>query len=235
MRLLIAALAITAGRTVTLERREQMKRKFMLVGLVVAMTGSIIASNVRGAVVYTYTGGSYTSIQDDPLPKSTFTTKMLFQGWFSMDQAIPPLDSLHPIIGLVSDYRFNDGRTVFTPANSHFSNLQVVTGSSDNLPTEWQIQLDTPLTGGYIGETYAFSNRYRQGPNSQNDRAVLLYCPVSQCAGSDIGYSYTEGTWAFTVVPEPSSIRLLAAASVLVGWRSYRRHRTGRVQGQQNS
>jgi hypothetical protein len=174
------------------------------------------SANAGTITTYTYTGNYFQDATALP-----YTTADRVTGSFTIATLDPDLQGIYPSyyyqVLFPLSYSFSDGVQTLTSANSTLD-LDVTTDSSGSI-TAWAIELcATAINSGGYGE----------GPPCVNHPELYtLYDPYQYYDGgyygdggqNDIGYNNgARGTWTSEIVPEPSSLPLMAAALLILAF-----------------
>ena len=175
-----------------------------------------LAGPAHAAVIYSYAGGHYVSIQDTfGQPTTVFDTTMSVSGSFMVaEPVIAP--TLTDISGSVQSYSFSDGAVTLleplTDANSNVLFFEVRTDLSGAI-LEWTIRVSQGSTT-LLGGQFRRISTARIGSNSSD--AVFFgscnelnfgVCDFDPIAGAQT--TVAPGTWH---VPEPSILPWVAIA-----------------------
>ncbi len=182
-------------------------------------------SPAGAAVVYSYTGNTYTSITNNTPPAGTYDTTMRVTGSFTV---AAPLMSLAPFTDIsfsVLSYSFSDGRQTLDGGNS-LLDLFVLGTDAFAVPTSWAFRVSSPLVSssplGAVGRSIFSQNN----PPFILDRGDLVECLlmgdfIPQCDSLSGLVDFAEvadaaGNWGIepAVVPLPPAVLLLGSALV---------------------
>ncbi len=166
-------------------------------------------------IVYTYTGNTYSEINDNTPPNGTFTTAMSVSGSFTVTSALAANLMNQQIIP--NSFSFSNGRATITniPSLSD-ETFQVSTDSSGDI-VNWYISLLSPLAISPLVGIESFNT----------SEFVLDQGSFASGGSSDSGRSRTPGTWTSNSIatPEPASLMLLTLAITMLVIRKLRARR----------
>src|SRR5262245_13854615 len=121
-----------------------------------ALAAAVIVSPVLATApavadtIYTYTGHSYTSIGDGPIPAGSYDFTMSVNGSFTLANPLAAYLSNSNITASVLSFSFFDGRTTLdTSSVLPGKDFRFSTDAAGNI-TGWDIGLVTPYFGSLV-------------------------------------------------------------------------------------
>ena len=194
-------------------------KKSLILGSVCSCAIGLASMTANASVVYTYTGNTFTDIQDSDPPAGTFT----MSDFVSLSFVVPDLlinlgvpDTGVPVNILPITYTASNGRTTFTETSPlTVEVIQVITNSSGSI-TGWHIHLATGDANLQLGEQGEDIYTGFNTLSSERDGGNRTEC--TQRAESDascqvwlVDYgsnTNNPGIWTVSSVPIPAAIWL---------------------------
>lgn len=174
-------------------------------------------SPASAMAIYSYTGNLYDTIVDNS-PPGTYTGDMRVVGSITTSTPLPA--NLPPTdIGPTASFSFDEGRVTITEATALVSFLQVATDEFGNID-EWSLIVSIELTPG-PPSTVEFAGF--MSDQIQGDSASL-----GGLVSRDMATASTPGTWMTTIVPEPSTVGMLALGLTVLAARGQKSRSTRR-------
>jgi hypothetical protein len=176
------------------------------------------------SVVYTYTGNTFTNIQDSDPPAGTFTTN----DFVSISFVVPELltDLRLPILISPTSFTASNGRITLTNTSPlTLDTIRVATDSS-GLITGWHISLAKGGSDLQVGEQSdqiltGFNTAFSEGDGGNRIECTERDAADEQCFNFFLDFgsnTNNPGTWSLSTVPVPAAAWLFGSGLLgLVG------------------
>lgn len=182
----------------------------------------LLAAELHGSSIITYTGTDYTSVG------GSYTTAMSLSGTFTLTSPLASNQSLINMAPLILSYSIFDGLQTFNSGDSTLDYFDVSTGANGSI-TAWQFVFYGPLNASNTPFAQSCSNE----PTTASDPPAVNSAVggASYCTGSgrdyeqadenvftNYGDTFTPGSFSSSAtVPEPATFTLFLISLVSLG------------------
>jgi hypothetical protein len=190
----------------------------------------LVVEQAHAVTVYTYTGNTFSLIQNETPPDGTYTTSMSVTGSFTLQNPLPANSLVTDITANVLSFSLSDGRSTITDLNATFATFQIGTALG-NINSWFVNAIFAPIYTAVGDQNVAITTR-NQAPFII-DIASTIECTQFSTACDLNGLDEAiiqdnAGTWSVSTseTPLPAALPLFATglgALGLLGWRRKRK------------